>query len=59
MYFNNDIKIHNFKNESYFNSCLACMFRADSAQKWTNDLTSKMNVIQWEILMIQGSFSLI
>ena len=41
MYFNNDIKIHNFKNESYFNSCLTCLFRTDSAQKWTNDLTSK------------------
>lgn len=41
MYFNNDIKIHNFKNESDFNSCLTCLLRTDSAQKWTNDLTSK------------------
>lgn len=41
MYFNNDIKIHNFKNESYFNSCLTCMFRADSAQKWTNEDTAE------------------
>ena len=41
MYFNNDIKINKFKNESDFKSCLTCLLRADSAQRWTNDLTSK------------------
>lgn len=41
MYFNNDIKINKFKNESDFKSCLTCLLRTDSAQRWTNDLTSK------------------
>lgn len=41
MYFNNDIKIHNFKNESDFNSCLTCMLRTDSAQKWSNEHTAE------------------
>ena len=41
MYFNNDIKINKFINKSDFNIYLNCMLRTDSAQRWTNDLTSK------------------
>lgn len=29
MYFNNDIKINKFKNESDFNSFLTCLLRTD------------------------------
>lgn len=39
MYFNNDIKINKFINKSDFNIYLNCMFRTDSSQKWTNELT--------------------
>ena len=39
MYFNNDIKINKFINKSDFNNYLNCMFRTDSSQRWTNDLT--------------------
>ena len=41
MYFNNDIKGNKFINKSDFNIYLNCMLRTDSAQRWTNDLTSK------------------
>ena len=41
MYFNNDIKINKFINRSDFNNYLNCMFRTDSSQNLTNDLTPK------------------
>lgn len=58
MYFNNDIKINKFKNESDFKSCLTCLLRTDSAQRWTNDLTSKMNYLHLAIQQIQVYFTL-
>ena len=39
MYFNNDIKINKFINKSDFNIYLNVMFRTDSSQRWTNELT--------------------
>lgn len=39
MYFNNDIKINKFINRSDFNTYLNCMFRTNSSQNLTNELT--------------------
>lgn len=39
MYFDDDIKINKFKNGSHFSNHLNYLFRTDSAQKWTNELT--------------------
>lgn len=58
MYFNNDIKINKFINKSDFHIYLNVMFRTDSSQRWTNELTPEMNAILWEIQKIQVSFGL-
>lgn len=41
MYFDEDIKIYEFKNGSHFNNHLDYLMRTDKVQKWTNDYTSK------------------
>ena len=41
MYFDEDIKFHEFKNDSHFNNHLDYLLRTDKAQKWTNAYTSK------------------
>lgn len=41
MYFDEDIKLFEFKNDSHFNNHLDYLMRTDKVQKWTNDYTSK------------------
>lgn len=41
MYFDEDIKIYEFKNDSHFNNHIDYLMRTDKVQKWTNEYTSK------------------
>ena len=41
MYFDEDIKLFEFKNDSHFNNHLDYLMRTDKVQKWTNEYTSK------------------
>lgn len=41
MYFDEDIKLYEFKNNSQFNNHLDYLMRTDKVQKWTNEYTSK------------------
>lgn len=41
MYFDEDVKIYEFKNDSQFNNHLDYLMRTDKVQKWTNEYTSK------------------